>query len=94
VGKKHKLYIVHNARYWHFPSNKGRGNAYSFGKREVANRLYFVKKHMELSKINCYLAILFRILISLSYAFKERKIFYLERIRGNIRALMYDFFGI
>jgi len=64
VGKKHRLAVIPDARFYHFPSIVGRPNSYLFGKKEVVNRLYFVSKHPELSRRLCFLGLSVRSLMS------------------------------
>ncbi len=90
VGKKKQLFVVKNAQYYHFPASTGRNSSYIFGKREVLNRLYFVKKHQELSLFKCYLVLILRIFISIGLAIQERKSAYLKRTMGSIIGLLYS----
>jgi glycosyltransferase involved in cell wall biosynthesis len=89
VRKEWELVVVPDVKYNHYPAEGGRGNGFEFGKREVINRIYFVKKHKELSIIHCITAILIRVLISVVYIFKEKKPkYYIGRILGNIEGLI------
>jgi len=83
VGKKYKLVVVADAGYYHYPAPGGRGSGYEFGMKEVLNRLYFIKKHKELSFLKCILALKVRQLMSVWLFFKERKIYFLSRAFGN-----------
>jgi GT2 family glycosyltransferase len=89
VGKKHRLAVVADARYYHYPSSNGRDTDCFFGMREVSNRVYFVKKYSELSLSKCYLALLIRMLLSVIQALSERRLSYLKRAWGNIVGLLY-----
>lgn len=84
VGKKYKLAVVPNARYYHFSAHGGRGNGFEFGEREVLNRFHFVRKHKELSSKKCFLALIFRKFISLWVFLKEKDVYFLNRALGNI----------
>lgn len=68
VGRRYKLAVVALARFWHFPSQIGRSNMYLLGKKEVVNRLYFVRKHPELSTAWCVFALGSRAIMSLVLA--------------------------
>lgn len=83
VGKEFKLAVVHNAEYKHFPGPGGRGNGFEFGIREVLNRVYFVKKHKELSLRKCLFTLWLRQLISMWTFFRYRKTYFLHRAAGN-----------
>ena len=93
VGKNYKLVVVADAKYYHYPSPRGRLGGYDFGQREVANRLHFVRKHKELSVAKCYLALTIRICLSLVLAVRERRAGYLRRILGNLVGLVNSFAG-
>jgi len=88
VGRRYDLTIVASARLHHHPSPRGRIGGYLFGRREVENRLYFVRKYPELSVPKCYLALAVRAGISLTQAVRERNAYYLDRMAGNIVALL------
>jgi GT2 family glycosyltransferase len=92
VGKQFRLMIVADAGYYHYSSVSGRLNNYSFGKMEVLNRVYFVKKYPELSLIRCYFALGVRNLISLWMVFKERQPKYIFRVFGNLIGMVRAFF--
>ena len=82
VSKHYRLGIVADAKYWHYPSPLGRVSQYWFGKIEVRNRLYIVRKH-RLSLPRCYLGIMIRLFITLVSAAKRGKIEGLHRVLGN-----------
>jgi glycosyltransferase involved in cell wall biosynthesis len=84
AGKFHRLAVVADARYFHYPASGGRENSFSFGKREVANRLYFVRKHSELSVGRCIFSLGLRMLMSFYLFAKSRNAGYLLRLLGNI----------
>jgi len=87
AGKKYQLAVVADAEYLHHSAPGGRGGDFVFGRREVTHRLYFVRKHKELSLFKCHAALLLRIFISLMMALKERKMGYLRRAWGNLIGL-------
>jgi GT2 family glycosyltransferase len=79
VGKSHKLAVVAGARYHHLQAPGGRGGSYTFGLREVLNRVHFVKKYPELSLRKCYAALSVRLLMSLALAARGRQASFLAR---------------
>jgi len=92
VGKKWKLAVVADAKFYHHHASSGRGSGFQFGKREVINRIYFVKKYKELSIAHCISAIIIRIFISAVYIFKEKKSkYYIGRILGNLAGFLESF---
>jgi glycosyltransferase involved in cell wall biosynthesis len=87
IGKKYKLAVVADARFYHYPSRVGRTSAYLFGKKEVLNRLHFVSKHPELSRPLCCLALLIRALMSIFFGFAEFESDPFKRVAGNLTGL-------
>ena len=84
IGKERKLAVVAGARFFHYPSASGRPGPYLFGKKEVLNRLYFVSKHAELSRILCGLALSIRTLMSVFLGLTRFEPDYFKRAAGNI----------
>jgi len=64
VSRRYRLAVVAEAGFCHYPSRTGRLDAYRFGKLEVRNRLYLVRKH-KLSVPSCYLGLFARMLLSM-----------------------------
>lgn len=87
AAQRHKLVIVAAARYCHYPSPSGRINGYRFGRIEVRNRLYFVRKH-GLSVPRCYMALLVRWGMTLLKALGRLRRFEASRAAGNFVELM------
>ena len=86
VSRKFKLAVVQKAGFFHHHSETGRINLYHFGKIEVRNRLYFVRKH-GLSMNRCYLGIFIRLLLTLYTFITRREKNALLRATGNLAAL-------
>lgn len=84
IGKKYKLAVLADARFYHYPSEVGRASAYSFGKKEVLNRLYFVSKHPELSRPLCCLVLSLRALMSIIHGIGRFQARHFERVAGNL----------
>jgi len=87
VGKAFRLAVVAEAGYYHLPAASGRGNDFEFGRREVLNRVHFVRKNPELSVGKCYLALASRLLMSLGLALRERDFHHVQRAWGNVIGL-------
>lgn len=87
VGKRYKLAVVSDARFYNYPSPSGRESAYTMGKKEVVNRLYFVRKNNELSSALCLSALFIRMLMSLCMAIWSCQPDLLTRARGNLVGL-------
>lgn len=84
LGRKYRLLVIARAKYYHFPAESGRGNPFVFGVREVINRIYFVKKHKELSLGKCYVALVLRCKMSLWLALRKARSDFLLRAAGNV----------
>jgi glycosyltransferase involved in cell wall biosynthesis len=82
ISKEYKLAVIADAGFYHYLSPSGRLSDYQFGKVEVRNRIYFVRKH-NLSLLRCYLGIMVRFLLTLSLSVKSGNISYLYRALGN-----------
>lgn len=92
VGKKYRLAVVADAKFYHYPEYEKRGNDYKFGRIEVFNRIYFVKKHRELSLSRCYLALIIRMFMTLGIAIQERRLHHFRRFCGNVTGLAASIF--
>jgi hypothetical protein len=89
VARKYRLAIVAEAGYRHYPSSSGRVNAFRFGKVEVRNRLYFVRKH-GLSVWRCRLGLLVRLGITVRLALAGHPLANLARAVGNVSSIARD----
>jgi len=86
VSRRFRLAVVGNAGFFHHHSETGRINLYQFGKIEIRNRLYFVKKH-GLSLSRCYLGLFIRLVMTLYALITRRGKKDLFRALGNLTAL-------
>ena len=84
AGKSGRLAVVPDARYFHMMAPAGREGSYVFGQREILNRLYFVRKHPELSTSRCILALILRMAMSFFLYIKKGDRRFLQRLHGNI----------
>ena len=87
ISRAGRLAIVADAGFYHFPSFGGRISARQFGRFEVRNRLYFVRKHC-LSLTRCYMGLAVRLVMSVLSGLMHRNTGMLLRALGNIEALM------
>jgi GT2 family glycosyltransferase len=87
IGRAGRLAVVADAGFSHFPSPRGRVSARKFGRYEVRNRLYFVKKH-RLSLTRCYLGLAIRLTMTVSSGLLHRNASLLGRALGNMEELM------
>lgn len=92
VGKKNRLMVLGEAKYYHFPALKGRGSDYRFGLREVVNRVYLMRKYTEFSPMKCYLALFVRMTMNLGLFFRDQSFHYIQRSLGNAAGLIFSLF--
>jgi GT2 family glycosyltransferase len=88
AGKSLVLKVVARARYTHHPQASSRLDPFRFGRKEVANRLHFVRKNPELSARLCRLALCLRMLMSLADGILRGERNELRRARGNLVSLL------
>lgn len=93
VSRTHRLAIVAEAGFRHYPSPSGRSSAYRFGKVEARNRLYFVRKH-GLSVGRCYLGLLVRLAMTAGSALAGRPRGKLARAAGNLSSIARDLLSL
>jgi GT2 family glycosyltransferase len=86
IGRKGRLAVVVGAGYSHFPSSGGRVSSRQFGRLEVRNRLYFVRKH-RLSVPRCFLGIGIRFAMTLVAALPSFDRGLAARAIGNVEGL-------
>lgn len=87
ISRRYKLAMVSDARINHYPSGTGRLDNYVFGKKEILNRLWFVRKHAELSVGLCYFGLVIRTSLNLWSSVGERDRRCLQRVAGNLVGL-------
>lgn len=92
AGKKYRLAVVADAGYYHYASPAGRVSSFMFGRKEILNRLYFVRKHTELRLSACYCALCFRMALSIILFFREQNAHYGVRVAGNCIGLWKSIF--
>jgi GT2 family glycosyltransferase len=86
IGRKGRLAVVSDAGFSHFPSKGGRVSSRIFGRYEVRNRLYFVRKH-QLSITRCYCGIVLRLAMSIGSGLAHLDLTLLNRALGNLEEL-------
>jgi GT2 family glycosyltransferase len=87
IGKKGRLAVVADAGFSHFPSKGGRVSLRIFGRYEVRNRLYFVRKH-RLSLPRCYLGLAIRLCLSITSGLIHLDKNFFLRSFGNLQELI------
>ena len=82
LSKKSKLMVISLAKYNH--PNFIERKDFNFGKLEIINRYYLVKKH-NFNKFNFFLSAIIKIIINFFEIFRGKFLF--NKILGNICAL-------
>jgi glycosyltransferase involved in cell wall biosynthesis len=93
VGQKFRLAVVADAVYHHLPAASGRGSGVAFGRREVLNRVHFVKKHPVFLLGACYLALAVRAQMSLWEGIRHGSAYGFRRAWGNLLGLWETLWG-
>lgn len=83
VSRKRRLVALERAGFEHHHSETARIDLFRFGRIEVRNRLYFVKKH-GLSLGRCHLGLFVRMLMTLYFFAAKRDRRDLQRAMGNL----------
>jgi len=86
VRRRWRLAVVAGAGYRHNPSPVRHLDGFNFGRREIQNRLYFVRKHGQ-SVARCRLAIAGRLGITLCEAVRHLDGVSFRRAAGNVAEL-------
>ncbi len=93
VSRECTLMIVADARFRHFHHHDewDKHRLYDFGKMEVRNRLFFVKKH-NLSVARCYAGLFVRTFMTLAdvITIKNKGSYY--RAKGNLAGMLHGIF--
>jgi len=87
LSRTGQLAVVANAGFCHHPSPNGRISTRDFGRCEVRNRLYLVKKH-RLSLARCYVGLLIRLAMSLGSGLMHPETGQLGRALGNVEEMI------
>lgn len=87
IAKAGRLVVVAGAGYSHFPSTQGRIGMFQFGKYEIRNRLYLVRKH-KLSQRLCYVGLFVRAAMTMWACVSIPTRSNIERLWGNVYGLL------
>jgi glycosyltransferase involved in cell wall biosynthesis len=87
VGARYKLAIVGEARLLHLSYPIRKEKNFLFGTWQSVNRMYFVRKHPEFSRLLCYWALVGQILFHGLLGLATRDTGMLARARGNVVGL-------
>lgn len=87
VSRDHKLYVVGDARLWHFSRPIAEGKHFALGRQQVFNRLYFVRKIGTFPKLAVAWGLLGQILLNAYGGLIRRDSNAVNRLKGNLVAL-------
>ena len=85
IGRQHRLYVVKDACVTHYCSPIT--NSYVLGKKQILNRIYFVRKHPELSLVRCLGALVLHTGFNVAVGLMLRDAGYFKRALGNVVGL-------
>lgn len=88
VGLKHRLFVVAEARLWHFSRPIAEGKHYDLGRQQIFNRLYFVRKVGGFNMLAVMWGLFGQVLQNLYVFIRRSDQNSLCRLRGNLAALM------
>lgn len=84
MSRRYRLMVVAEAGVREIPAAHRRWNDYAFGQWQVVNRLYFARKHPELSLGLCCWALVGHTLVNIARWPLDRDIRFLQRACGNL----------
>lgn len=84
VSKRYKMYVVADAKVRHLNRLEDVNFSFPLGRMEVLNRLYFVRKHKDLSVPLCYWALFGILLNNIAKGLLKPDRRYFNRARGNV----------
>jgi glycosyltransferase involved in cell wall biosynthesis len=82
ISKQFKLFVVGDAWFSHYSSPIR--DSYALGKKQILNRIYFVRKHPELSLPRCLGALVLHTGFNLAVGLMLRDRGYFQRVHGNL----------
>lgn len=88
VSLAYELYVVAEARCWHWPKPILRANNVSMGRQQVVNRIYFVRKLGHFSKVALVWALFGQSIRNLLLPIKEQNTAGLYRVWGNFLGIV------
>ena len=92
LGKKYKMFLVADAKVKHVNNLEKEESSLSLGIMQVINRLYFVRKHRELSVPLCYWSCVGLFLNNTIKGFLQRDERYIRRSKGNMKGFVSSIF--
>jgi glycosyltransferase involved in cell wall biosynthesis len=91
IGRHYRLYVVKDACVTHYC--RPITNSYILGKKQILNRIYFVRKHPELSLVRCFAALVLHTGFNVTVGLMLRDVGYFKRALGNVVGLTQAAFG-
>ncbi len=85
ISRKYRLYVLNNACVINYNSAVTR--SYTFGRKQVINRIHFVRKHHQLSLWRCWLLLIVQALCNLARGIMARSPSFFKRGLGNCAGL-------
>jgi glycosyltransferase involved in cell wall biosynthesis len=88
VGRRYRLFVLGDARTWHFSAPAATNRQLEFGRQQVFNRLYFIRKMGDFSRLASGWAIFGLLCVNLLALLRHPVRPRLDRLSGNLRGLL------
>lgn len=85
VAQKYRLFVLADARCWHWPKSVRMEQNFALGRQQVMNRIYFTRKFRHFSRIAFFWAMLGQSVRNLIEPFQTRDLAGWIRFRGNLK---------
>ncbi|MDX1737170.1 MAG: glycosyltransferase family 2 protein [Alphaproteobacteria bacterium] len=93
VSKKYRLFVVGTSQTWHHEHPMSESKMYVLGRQQIYNRLYFIRKVGDFSRIYVSWALFGQFMINFMALLRRPKKATWDRLRGNFRGLFEASFG-
>lgn len=88
VSRKHDLWVVSDARVWHWPHPVLKSKNITLGMQQVINRVYFTRKMGDFSALALCWALLGQCVLNISQSIWHREGGGIRRFWGNLKGLL------
>ena len=87
VSRKYRLFVVGDARTWHFSAPMADAKQFEFGRQQTFNRMYFIRKMGCFSRPAVMWAMTGTVVLNLLSTIRRRSRPSLDRLKGNLVGL-------
>jgi glycosyltransferase involved in cell wall biosynthesis len=93
VSREKKLFVVGDARTWHFSAPMSQARQYELGRQQTFNRLYFVRKLGTFNSFAVAWALFGTVLLNVLAVIRRPNWPTVQRLRGNLVGILAALFG-